>query len=83
MELQMNFANRLLLGVAISAATLVGALGVATAQTSPSEDGAYQGCKVGTLVILRQEISNASGVSLGEDYVTLRCDGWNWAPAQY
>jgi hypothetical protein len=79
----MSFRNRLVLGIAISVTTLVGALGIVNAQTSPPEDGAYKGCKVGTLVILRQEISNESGVTLGEDYVTLRCDGWNWAPAQY
>jgi hypothetical protein len=80
----MSFTHRLLVGIAISVTTLVGALGVVNAQTSPPEDGAYSGCKVGTLVTLRQEISNESGtVTLGEDYVTLRCDGWNWVPTRY
>lgn len=78
----MSFAKRLLLGAAISLAPLVGALDIVNAQTSPPEDGAYKGCKVGTLVTLRQEISNASGVTVGEDFATLRCDGWNWAPEQ-
>ena len=80
----MSFTHRLLVGIAISVATLVGALGVVNAQTSLPEDGAYRGCKVGSLVTLRQEISNESGtVTLGEDYVTLRCDGWNWVPTRY
>ena len=79
----MSYTKRLLLGAAISMATLVGALDIANAQTSPPEDGAYKGCKVGTLVTLRQELSNESGVSVGEDFVILRCDGWNWAPEQH
>jgi hypothetical protein len=80
----MSFTHRLLVGIAISVTTLVGALGVVNAQTSRPEDGAYRGCKVGSLVTLRQEISNESGtVTLGEDYVTLRCDGWNWVPTRY
>jgi hypothetical protein len=80
----MSFTHRLLAGIAISCSTLAGTLGVVNAQTSVPDDGAYKGCKVGTLVTLRQEISNESGtVTLGEDYVTLRCDGWNWVPARY
>ena len=79
----MNFTHRLFTGIAISVAALVGAQGMANAQTGVPEDGAYKGCKVGTLVTLRQEISNESGtVTLGEDYVTLRCDGWNWVPTR-
>ena len=79
----MNFTHRLLAGAAIAVMALVGAQGIANAQTSVPEDGAYKGCKVGTLVTLRQEISNESGtVTLGEDYVTLRCDGWNWTPVR-
>jgi hypothetical protein len=79
----MSFTHRLLMGIAISVTTLVGAPGIVTAQTSVPEDGAYKCCRVGALVTLRQEISNESGtVTLGEDYVTLRCDGWNWVPAR-
>jgi hypothetical protein len=84
MERQMSFTHRFLVGIAISVTTLVGAHDVVNAQTSFQEDGTYKGCKVGTLETLRQEISNESGtVTLGEDYVTLRCDGWNWVPARY
>ena len=68
--------------MAISTVTFVGLAGVSIAQTNPPRNKAYQGCKVGTLVTMRQEVSTQSEVNLGEDYVVLRCDGWNWVPVE-
>jgi hypothetical protein len=79
----MTLSVRLGLAMAISTAAVVGAVGVAMSQTNPPEIKAYQGCKVGTLVTLRQEVSTQSEVNLGEDYVVLRCDGWNWVPVEH
>jgi hypothetical protein len=76
----MRVLNRLVLAIAFSATVFPSTFGAAIAQTSPP---AYQGCEVGTLVTLRQEVSNDSGVTIAEDYVTLRCDGWNWVPANW
>jgi hypothetical protein len=78
-EAKMRVQNRLVLATALLAAALLAAPGIAAAQTNPP---AYQGCEVGALVTLRQEVSNESGVTLGEDYVELRCDGWNWTPVR-
>jgi hypothetical protein len=82
MERRMSFPVRFGLAMAISTAAVVGLVGVAVAQAGPPKNEAYQGCKVGTLVILRQEVSTQSEVNLGEDYVVLRCDGWNWVPVE-
>jgi hypothetical protein len=76
----MRVPNRLALAIAFSAAAFLSTFGAAIAQSSPPT---YQGCEVGTLVTLRQEVSNDSGVTVAVDYVTLRCDGWNWVPANW
>ena len=30
--------------------------------------------------VFQTQESNQFGVTIAEDYVTLRCDGWNWIP---
>jgi hypothetical protein len=79
----MTILVRLGLAMAVSTTALVGVVGLVFAQTIPPENNAYKGCKVGTLVTLRQEVSTPSEVNLGEDYVVLRCDGWNWVPVEH
>jgi hypothetical protein len=74
----MSVANRSIFAVAFSATAFLASFGAAMAQASPP---AYQGCKAGDLVILRQEETNASGVTVAIHYVTLRCDGWDWVSA--
>ena len=74
----MSVANRFMFAVAFSATAFLAPVGAAMAQTSPP---AYQGCRPGDLVTLRQEETNASGVTVAIHYVTLRCDGWDWVPA--
>jgi hypothetical protein len=75
----MRVPNRFALAIAFSATALLAPVGGAIAQTSPA---AYQGCKPGDLVTLRQEETNASGVTVAIHYVALRCDGWNWVPVE-